>query len=416
MAVSVASYTEGLLVRDLLRQDIQPQRTGLNDARSRPELRSRIKALVGFWEELRNFHAPQHKHTGYGNGSIPQSVIKTRDGATRELFRPYGTARPEPGPPPTYEESIHDVPPDYTTSDALATAQIGNDAKISRNGNAYVDLKLPYHGHELHELHMDVDISELEGIRSFANKKAKKAAKQAQMSKWADSDNEEGKDGTVDGGEGGDGNGGGDGGAGASGDGGEDGDDWWAEAGSKKKDKKKKKKNAWEEFEEEEEKRQEEEAKKAEEEAAAAATNGAGEADPMDEWGSFATAGKKKKGKNGKNEPEPPPPPPPPEPEPHIEPVYLGASATADANPDEWGSFATVGKKKKGTKKGKVCDLLFFRMLSRFFQQSHATSDRLLSSDVVLTGACDTTLLHSRWSKKIMFRGFTCKYQAPRIA
>lgn len=85
----------------------------------------------------------------------------------------------------------------------------------------------------------------------------------------------------------------------------------------------------------------EEKKQKDEEEAAAKAKEGdagavAGEADPLDEWGSFApVGGKKKKGKKGAEEPAPAPAP-----EPAVE-------ATAD---DDWG-FAT--KKKKG-KKGKV--------------------------------------------------------------
>lgn len=80
----------------------------------------------------------------------------------------------------------------------------------------------------------------------------------------------------------------------------------------------------------------------------------AAEADPIDEWGSFApVGGKKKKGKKSKFadlEPEEPPPPPP-EPEP-----VAAAEAAAD---DEWGMATT--KKKKG-KKGKVSDHLFCNM------------------------------------------------------
>jgi hypothetical protein len=84
-----------------------------------------------------------------------------------------------------------------------------------------------------------------------------------------------------------------------------------------------------------------------------------------DEWGSFATAGKKKKGKKGKvaepeplPEPEPEPEPPAPEPEP--EPA-AAPEAVAD---DMWG-FATTTKKKKG-KKGKVSHRSFIRILHRF--------------------------------------------------
>jgi hypothetical protein len=108
------------------------------------------------------------------------------------------------------------------------------------------------------------------------------------------------------------------------------------------------------------------------EEAAAAADAPADPpaADPMeDDWGSFATAGKKKKGKKGKvAEPEPlpelEPEPPAPEPEPEPEPAAAAPDAAAD---DMWG-FATTTKKKKG-KKGKVsqlsltCSLYAFKVL-----------------------------------------------------
>jgi hypothetical protein len=83
-----------------------------------------------------------------------------------------------------------------------------------------------------------------------------------------------------------------------------------------------------------------------------------------DEWGSFATAGKKKKGKKGKvAEPEPvlepePEPEPPAEPEPEPEPAPA-PEAPAD---DMWG-FSTTSKKKKG-KKGKVSQVSLFMYLS----------------------------------------------------
>jgi outer membrane biosynthesis protein TonB len=83
-----------------------------------------------------------------------------------------------------------------------------------------------------------------------------------------------------------------------------------------------------------------------------------------DEWGSFATAGKKKKGKKGKvAEPEPvpdpePEPEPPAEPEPEPEPAPA-PEAPAD---DVWG-FSTTSKKKKG-KKGKVSQVSLFMYLS----------------------------------------------------
>ena len=74
---------------------------------------------------------------------------------------------------------------------------------------------------------------------------------------------------------------------------------------------------------------------------------------------------------------EPPPPPPPPV----AEIIDLGASATADANPDdEWGGF-TTGKKKKG-KKGKVRTFHAIALTCLLQRQSHAT--RNLSLHVIV--------------------------------
>jgi hypothetical protein len=144
--------------------------------------------------------------------------------------------------PPTYEESIQDLPPDYTETGAIATACIWKDAKNLSNGDQkfHPDVK---------DIPGEFDASQIDGVRSCANKKAKKAAKAAQQAKWADSDNEENQD---EGGDGQDGGGDGNGGSGAGGDGGDppggggngDDDEWW-NTGNSKKDKKKKKKNAW---------------------------------------------------------------------------------------------------------------------------------------------------------------------------
>jgi len=91
-------------------------------------------------------------------------------------------------------------------------------------------------------------------------------------------------------------------------------------------------------------------------------------AEPVeDDWGGFATAGKKKKGKKGKAAepeplPEPEPEPEPPAPEPEPEPPAAAPDAAAD---DMWG-FATTTKKKKG-KKGKVSQRSFIRVLHAFW-------------------------------------------------
>lgn len=151
-------------------------------------------------------------------------------------------------PPPSYEESIADLPPDYTGTTALAAAQGLVDAKL--------DSCPPITGFRDSQRRPDdkVDFTEPRGIRSHANKKAKKAAKAAQKDKWADDDGEKKEeeapppdDGAGGGDDGAGDAGGGDGGGGdpPGGDGGEDPDDIWGAAGGGKKNKKKKKKNAW---------------------------------------------------------------------------------------------------------------------------------------------------------------------------
>lgn len=241
MAVSTASYSVDLPVRDWPRRGIRQRKTGLDNAEIQGGLRSRIKALVGYWEELRDCKIPHHPYAG----KLPSwtEALSAKDVTRREIFKPCGTVGLANMPLPTYEESLQDMPPDYTDTEGLAIVCVLNDAKDSVISNG--DRK--FHP-DVKDVPGDYDFSELDGIRSYAGKKAKKAAKVAQQAKWQDSDNEENKD---EGGEGQDGSGGGDGdgGSGAGGDGGGDppggGDDDWWNAGNSKKDKKKKKKNAW---------------------------------------------------------------------------------------------------------------------------------------------------------------------------
>lgn len=244
MAVSVVSYSGDLPALGWPKRDTRQQRIGLDNAEFQRGLRTRIRTLVGYWEELRDCNVSRRPYSG----SLPswKEALSSKDVTRQELFKPCGTVKPENVPPPTYEESIADLPPDYTDTAAVATVCNKSDSKDGATCN----------GHE--KLHpdsvdppADFDVSEIDGIRSYANKKAKKAAKAAQQAKWADSDNEENKDEGAEGGDGG--SGGGDGGSGAGGDGGDGGgdppgggddDEWW-NTGNSKKDKKKKKKNAW---------------------------------------------------------------------------------------------------------------------------------------------------------------------------
>jgi len=312
MAASFGGCNGDLLAPGSPRPGVRLATTGSGDGECR-RLKSRLTALANFWEKIQEPLGIKATRAGRLDGL-------TQRGRLRELFKPI--AGPTPShtpPPPSYEESLIDLPPDYTLTDALAVraALHGKDGLIDTLHAVSMAAKTQGGSEK-------VDWTSTEGVRNYVSKKQKKAAKQAQQSKSMDSDNEEkkGDDGGGDGGDGAQGgDGGGDGGAGAGGDppgggdGGDNEEDWFTNAGGKK-GKKKKKKNAFEEMEEEEKKREEEEAKKAEEAAAAAAAAaadadaaatadtgggaGAGEADPIDEWGTFATVGKKKKGKKAK--------------------------------------------------------------------------------------------------------------------
>ena len=222
----------------------------------------------------------------------------------------YGTA------PPSYDDVVADAPPDYSSTESLATA------------NSLVDYLAPFEtkGHTKDSsrasgstdpmVSPSVNLNDTSGFKTTANKKAKQAKKKQQQASWADSgdegekkneggDEEGGSAGGADGGgDGGGGNGdGGDGGGGGDEGGGDD----WNFGGGGKKNKKKNKKNKWLDEEDDEEKK-----KKEEEEAAAAAdnanalswadegTDAAKTAAPDDEWGFSEPAGKKGKKKKGK--------------------------------------------------------------------------------------------------------------------
>lgn len=206
--------------------------------------------------------------------------------------------------PPSYEEAISDLPPEYSTIPVLARAKVSTPEPAPPH-------KIRDHKRQAPgqcDPSASIDFGEPYGAREHKKKKGA-TAKKTQTNKSAGSDNEgetnannEGQDGGdagSGGGSAGDGNNGGGGDDG--GDGGDDpGDDWtdWATGGSKKKNKKKK-------AEEEEQRAKEEEEKKAAE--AAAATSAANnlswadetEANADDIWAGFTTAGKKKKDKKG---------------------------------------------------------------------------------------------------------------------
>lgn len=249
MAVSVATFPAHLLAHESPRHDTRPLTVPSDDARG--SLKTRIKALVGYWESLSGLNASQpNKRRFRVNATANERTHCGQGGPARELLEPRGTTPCESAAPPAYEDCLNDVPPDYTTTDALATAQILRDSEI---------IDLPFEDRKAKDVQIKsiqylgdvkVDFTETDNIRTHANKKAKKAAKAAQQAKWADSDNEDKKDGE-DGGAGDENkDGGGDAGAGGDGGGdppgggggGDDDDEWWngGGGGKKKKDKKKK--------------------------------------------------------------------------------------------------------------------------------------------------------------------------------
>lgn len=196
MAALIATSNDDPLAFGSVSRGIQPPRTG-SDERRQNGLRSRIRALVGFWERIQN----------------AERITLQRDEAVkpRELWQPHQREVGEPQSPPSYEDSLSDTPPDYTFTGAFAVSY----ATAAFHGPAW-----PCESSE------KLDLSTVEGIRSYANKKAKKAAKQQQQAKSAGDD--EGEKPAEDGGEGGGdqgaggGDGGGDGDAGGGGDGGGD--------------------------------------------------------------------------------------------------------------------------------------------------------------------------------------------------
>lgn len=224
--------------RELPKPGIQPP-TKVSDDNENGGLRTRIRALVGFWESLTSAEGPQRRKSSQKQEVVP-----------RELWRPFHCTSTIDAisPPPSYEDCVHDLPPDYTATDSLAYAQcLLQDGEVATNGSETRERGST----RTSQLFGDpFDIKE--GFRQHAKKKAKKAAAAAQKAKWADSDDEEKKEEGAEGEEngGGDSNGGGDAGGGDAPGGGDEGnggdDDWWNDAGGKKKDKKKKKKSAWE--------------------------------------------------------------------------------------------------------------------------------------------------------------------------
>jgi hypothetical protein len=255
MAATVASYTGDRLVTTLSPyrpETWPPRKTGQDDERE--WLCASMEALAGLWRDFKNgksrtFDTRSRAMQSYRAGLGGPSVKHTRQDVNQQT-RAVQLLDLFSRPPPSYEDSLTDVPPDYTGTDAAAAVNSLVDVKLdlgfpdaaatSRDSQRRSDAKL--------------DFNQPHGIRYHA-KKAKKAAKTAQKEKWADDDGEKKEEPPADdgagGGDAGGGDAGGDAGGGGDGggdppggDGGDEPDDIWGAAGGSKK-KKKKKTNAW---------------------------------------------------------------------------------------------------------------------------------------------------------------------------
>ena len=245
MAATVASYTGDRLVTRSPKSCSQQRRTGSDEGNG---LRARIASLAGLWNIYTSDKSRACKRDRLGY-TATVSDIKDVEECVKYQYHALSHTL-DLLFPPSYEECVADVPPDYTTTDALAIVQGLVDVKL--------DLGLPEAGLRQSQRRTDikVDLTEPKGIRYHAKKKKGAAAKK---NAWAEEEEKKEEappadDGAGDDAGGGDGAGdagggdagGGDGGGDPPGDGGggEDPDDIWGAVGGGKK-KKKKKKNAW---------------------------------------------------------------------------------------------------------------------------------------------------------------------------
>ena len=223
-----------------------------------------------------------------------KAILDSLDAAVHDSAG--STDSPHFEPPPSYNDSIADEPPNYDYIEDLPLAQAARYYPVPPPVYLY---DFPNDVAPLDQMSTpDIDFGDTSNFRQAAKKKDKQQKRQADAAKW----NDEGGEGNAEGGEGGEENGGGGAGGGNSGDGGagDDGgcDDWGGWDTEKKSKKGKKAK------EEEKKKQEEEEEKrrKVEEEA-----NGEVKLDWADDangdvggdWGAF-TATTTKKGKKDK--------------------------------------------------------------------------------------------------------------------
>lgn len=251
---------------------------GWNSADTGPSWEDAVNKLVDdVWEALvirKGGHCPPK----YG------TLRKTGDSGLRTPAPPAYT-----NPPPSYDDVIRDLPPDYAALPPLAerkaavvpaAPQTPATKSTDRSSSLLKDRSLDVY----------IDFESPVGVREHKKKKAavtKKPAAQPPPADTGGGSDHAGDDQANGDGGGGDA-GGGDGGGGGDGDGGGGDDDWnaWTVSGSKKKSKKR-------------EEEEEEEKKKAAEASAGNTLSWADEVEDGgdDSWAGFATVGKKKKGK-----------------------------------------------------------------------------------------------------------------------
>lgn len=201
-------------------------------------------------------------------------------------------------PPPSYEDAVHDLPPDYAVLPPLAERKTVVFHPAPATPAKSRDQKSDLWKDDL--LNTEIDFQSPLGVREHKKKKAgtnkKPVATNSTQPSGGGDDNagEEPPPAEGDGGDGGDAGGGdgGDGGGGGGGDGGGD-DDWnaWTTSGSKKTKKQKEEEEEQERLAKEEEERKAAEASAANNLSWAEDAGGGGD----DSWAGFDNVGKKKK-------------------------------------------------------------------------------------------------------------------------
>ncbi|TKA65351.1 hypothetical protein B0A49_08104, partial [Cryomyces minteri] len=252
MAASVTSRCADPLASGYWRPGVLRSEIGLGEVLEL-DFRDALEVTCREWEATFKYRREEKKLSSkddHTTSALPlPPIVRLR--LNGELSAPHQS------PPPPYEDSVFDAPPDYTDTESLVTARLGFDPECPpppyRTSRQPTEPRLLLRDPTPKSA---IDFSATDHFRTHGKKKAKAAAKKAQSDKWGDDDDEEkppGEDGEHNGdsGGGGDDNGGGAGG-------GDDGDDW-NDGGKKKKGKKKKNAFSWDEDEDEEQKKQEEE-------------------------------------------------------------------------------------------------------------------------------------------------------------